>query len=348
MYIEYNPYNTRNILHAFANSCGTRIKGNNFSIPPQFGEGQMQTFNFNSGVSALVSEFRMNDELIISRPQQPNLQNFILVFHEQLEKPDKKDSLKITPGVTSYTRNLVRLSSSLINSESILESSKKVRRVIIIFNKATLMNFLDFEQVEKFINIFFSFYLKKNYLVPLDAEYRVILQELHHDVNNHPLVNIFTENRILLLIEKFIYNFLIRDKHSGKRLQFKEEEIAQLVKAETLLLEDFSKTPPTINQLSRLCAMSPTKFKNDFKALYGLPVYEYYQQHRMAYARSLIQEDEYAIKEVGIMVGYSNLGHFAAAFKKEYAMLPSEWMHANRVHPDIASKEGNDPAENNS
>ena len=121
-------------------------------------------------------------------------------------------------------------------------------------------------------------------------------------------------------------------------MQFKEEEIAQLVKAETMLLEDFGKTPPTINQLSRLCAMSPTKFKNDFKALYGLPVYEYYQQHRMAYARSLIQEGEYAIKEVGMMVGYSNLGHFAAAFKKEYAMLPSEWMHANRIHPDISTK----------
>src|SRR5204863_1968519 len=107
----------------------------------------------------------------------------------------------------------------------------------------------------------------------------------------------------------------IQDNHSGKRLQFKEEEISRLVKAETMLLENFSKVPPTISQLSRECAMSPTKFKNDFKALYGLPVYEYYQKHRMAYARSLIQEDNYAIKEVGIMVGYSNLGHFAAAFK---------------------------------
>ena len=78
--------------------------------------------------------------------------------------------------------------------------------------------------------------------------------------------------------------------------------------------------------------MSPTKFKNDFKMLYGLPVYEYYQKNRMAYARSLIQDCEHAIKEVGMMVGYSNLGHFAAAFKKEHGMLPSEWLHANKLH----------------
>ena len=322
-------------MQAFANSCGARIKGNSFSLPSQFGEGQLQTFNFNSGISALISELRMSEEVTISRNQHQNLQNFILVFHEQLEKSDKKEAQNLSADSAAYTRNTVRLSSSLINAENYILPLNRIRSVVIIFNKSVLLNFLDYEMVEKFTNIYFSFYLKKNYIVPLDAEYRVILQELHRDVNTHPLINIFTENRILLLLEKFLCNFLLRDTHSGKRLQFKEEEIAQLVKAENMLLEDFSKVPPTISQLSRFCAMSPTKFKNDFKALYGLPVYEYYQQHRMAYARSLIQEGDYAIKEVGIMVGYSNLGHFAAAFKKEYTMLPSEWMHANRIQPDI-------------
>ena len=344
MYTEFNPYNTRNILQAFANACGVHIKGNSFSIPPQFGEGQMQTFNFNSGISALVSERRIKEDLIVLRNQQANLQNFILLFHEQVERSEKKEPQKAS-GPFIFNRNIVRLSTSLTNSEDLIPANAKIRSVVIIFNKSVLLNFLDFELAEKFTNNYFSFYLKKNYVVPLDAEYRVILQELHRDINNHPLVNIFVENRILQLLEKFLHNFLIRDKHSGKRLQFKEEELAQLVKAETMLLEDFGKTPPTINQLSRLCAMSPTKFKNDFKALYGLPVYEYYQQHRMAYARSLIQEGEYAIKEVGIMVGYSNLGHFAAAFKKEYAMLPSEWMHANRIHHLTNPENNNIPPE---
>jgi len=317
-------------LQAFANGCGVRTKGNSFSIPAQFGEGQLQTFNFISGISALISEMRLKEEMIVTRNPQPNLQNFILLFHEQLEKPDKVDIQKFS--ADELNRNIVRLSTSLVNMQTIIAPFTKIRSVAIIFNKSALLNFLDYEAVEKFTNIYFSLYLKKNFVTPLDAEYRVILQELHKEINTHPLINIFTENRILLLLEKFIGNFLIQDKHSGKKLQFKEEEVSRLVKAETILLEDFSKVPPTISQLSRLCAMSPTKFKNDFKALYGLPVYEYYQKHRMAHARSLIQEGDYAIKEVGIMVGYSNLGHFAAAFKKEYGMLPSEWMNANRIH----------------
>ncbi len=326
-------------MQAFANSCGARVKGNSFTVPAQIGEGRLMNFTFNSGISVLISEMRMKEEVVILRNQQANLQNFILLFHEQIEKPENKETQKSLADAAGFNRNMVRLSTSLTSMQTNIIPFNKTRSVIVVFNKTALLNFLDYELVEKFINTYFSFYLKKNYVIPLDADYRVILQELHKEVNHHPLVNIFTENRILLLLENFFYNFLVLDKHSGKRLQFKEEEIAQLVKAETILLEDFSKTPPTINQLSKMCAMSPTKFKNDFKALYGLPVYEYYQQHRMAYARSLIQEGHYAIKEVGIMAGYSNLGHFAAAFKKEYAMLPSEWMHANRIHPDLHTKD---------
>jgi AraC-like DNA-binding protein len=274
----------------------------------------------------------MKEEVVLSRNPQQHQQNFILLFHEQVEKPLKPLPQKPAFSVDDLNRNIIRVSTSLVNLQSTIAPHIKTRSVLVIFNKAALLNILDYETVEKFTNIYFSHYLKKNYVLPLDAGYKLTLQELHKEVNSHPLVNVFTENRILLLLEKFLYNFLINEEHSGKRLQFKEDEITSLVKAENLLLEDFGKASPTINQLSKLCAMSPTKFKNDFKALYGLPVYEYYQKHRMTCARSLIQEGEYAIKEVGIMVGYSNLGHFAAAFKKEFGMLPSEWMHANRIH----------------
>ncbi len=348
MFIVYNPYNAVNLFHAVANGCGIHAKGNSFTIPQQFGEGNVQVFNFNSGISALIAEARYNEDLTVLRNQHVNPQNFILVLHENLEKQDKKDapsSMMPNDVFAGFSRNLVHLTTSLNTTEIYLPSNNKNRMVVIFFSKAALLNFFDYETVEKFANTYFSFYLKKNYQAPLDAEYRVVLQELHHEIENHPLINMFVENRILALIEKLFIHFLLRDKHSEKRLQFKEDEVSQLVKAESTLLEDFSKVPPTINQLSRLCAMSPTKFKNDFKALYGLPVYEYYQQHRMAYARSLIQEGEYAIKEVGIMVGYSNLGHFAAAFKKEFSMLPSEWMHANRVHPDIPPKDASPVAD---
>jgi AraC-like DNA-binding protein len=44
----------------------------------------------------------------------------------------------------------------------------------------------------------------------------------------------------------------------------------------------------------------------------------------MLKAKSLLLEGQYSIKEVGMLVGYSNLSHFANTFKKEFGILPSE------------------------
>jgi len=73
-----------------------------------------------------------------------------------------------------------------------------------------------------------------------------------------------------------------------------------------------------------MISLSPTKLKQDFKAMYGLPMYEYFQKNRMRHAKTLLLEGRHSIKEIGIMVGYSNLGHFAGSFKKEFGILPSD------------------------
>ncbi len=70
--------------------------------------------------------------------------------------------------------------------------------------------------------------------------------------------------------------------------------------------------------------MSATKFKNLFKAVYGTPVYEYYQQKRMQQAADLLSRG-LSLKEAGLKVGYNNISNFSAAFKKQYNVLPHEY-----------------------
>ena len=44
----------------------------------------------------------------------------------------------------------------------------------------------------------------------------------------------------------------------------------------------------------------------------------------MAVAREMLLTGDFSVKEVGLQVGYSNLSNFAAAFRKEFRVLPSE------------------------
>jgi AraC-like DNA-binding protein len=96
-----------------------------------------------------------------------------------------------------------------------------------------------------------------------------------------------------------------------------------MMQVEKELLEDFSKTPPTVEALAKKHSIGVSRLKRQFKQVYGKPVYEYYQKYRMAKAKALLLSGDFTVKEVGYKLGYQNLSNFANAFKKEFGVLPS-------------------------
>lgn len=87
------------------------------------------------------------------------------------------------------------------------------------------------------------------------------------------------------------------------------------------LLEKF----PGITFLSQKFNISETKLKNEFKQLFGKPVYQYFKERQMQLAKEMLSENQLIIKEVSNKLGYENTGKFSAAFKKQHGMLPSEF-----------------------
>jgi AraC-like DNA-binding protein len=80
----------------------------------------------------------------------------------------------------------------------------------------------------------------------------------------------------------------------------------------------------SIALLSRVACMSSTKFKANFRNAYGLTVYSYIRKVRMDEAVKMFEQGNMQIAAVAQAVGYTKPGAFAAAFKKQTGMLPSD------------------------
>jgi AraC-like DNA-binding protein len=322
MELEFNEINYTAFVQYLSLRFGVPITKGKMSIPALFGQGFFYAQNFGSGMSCMISQKKMKEDFSIIKSADTNTQYFILLFSEsQDETPSKQIHEQIDP--FNVGQPLVRLTNSTMRTISRLPAHVESRVVSILFNKQFLLQYLGPEEADNFLSIYYGSYIKTPYMAPVTAEFRALLSDIHQETWQHPFSNFFLENRLLLLMENFLFQFL-KLSQSIRKLSFNDEEVTRLVRAEANLVKNFGIPAPTIDYLSRLCAMSATKFKNDFKSLYGLPVYEYYQKNRMMYARSLLIQQDYNIKEVGRMCGYANLGHFAAAFKKEFGMLPSE------------------------
>ena len=92
-----------------------------------------------------------------------------------------------------------------------------------------------------------------------------------------------------------------------------------------LTMETSYKKHETIPELARLAGMNETKFKESFKALFGLPPFQYFRSLRIAKAKDLLLNTDESVKSIGIEVGYPDWKSFMRAFKKSVGITPSSW-----------------------
>ncbi len=328
--LHYNDNNYTDFIQTCARFFNTKAGKNHLTIPDRYGKGYLNAFVLPEGISAILGDTVFKEDIYMHRNASPHHQFYILQVNEITDGGGRPAKQLLGAEVQNIQHSMVYLSNSVAVSRFLLPAHTRVRTVKLIFEKQHLINLIGQEATDKFIAGYFSSLVKKGNTEAIDAVYRGLLHELLKQNDDHPLKNTFLNNRVLLLLERFLVNFMEKMQPGENAITLKDDEINRLIKIEAMLVKDFSVAPPTITALSKVSAMSPTKLKKDFKIMYGMPIYEYYQKNRMMRAKALLQEEKHAIKQVGIMVGYTNLGHFAASFRKEFGILPSELVNGGK------------------
>jgi len=106
-----------------------------------------------------------------------------------------------------------------------------------------------------------------------------------------------------------------------------EENVRRIREAKEIVIARMAE-PPSLAQLSEEIGLPLKKLKEGFKQIYGDSVYSFLFEHKMEYARKMLESGRYNVNEVGLKVGYSTASHFIAAFKKKYGTTPKKYVMA--------------------
>ena len=113
------------------------------------------------------------------------------------------------------------------------------------------------------------------------------------------------------------------------------ESQAELAKqASSYVLERMDKRI-TIKEIADQMHVSQTQLKNSFRNYYGNSVYKYIRSKKMEQAAALLAEGQLWGRERAGMCGYENCSKFAAAFRGEYGMSPSDYRRQHRQEIDF-------------
>lgn len=132
-------------------------------------------------------------------------------------------------------------------------------------------------------------------------------------------------------LKKLSYEFLtlffdtltVEDNLNSNQLSHGDR--VKIQKVEHYLSSKLYQKFPGIDVLADRFKISPTQLKKNFKVLYGLPIYAYFQDAKMKIALHYIEKTDLKIKDIALKFEYENVSKFSKAFEKCHGKLPSKY-----------------------
>jgi AraC-like DNA-binding protein len=296
-------------LQDLAIQLDSPVNGNALALPYHLGQGNILAHDISTHLSCLIMNFQLKKDLEFQR-QPGGRQGFSLSFNQLGQADDEKPF-----------RNDIFLSDTSESQYILMPAGSIVKRLIIFYSDEIAARYLPqdlLSQLEAFARD--SSAQDNKYLISLP--HRETLKELFEMKQNDRLSPVTRLSYIIQLTEKFLHSFLRQEQAITPRA-LKKNDLESMQHVEQILsskLEGF----PSLESLAQEVFMSTSKLKNLFKQVYGFTLYDYYNKSRLQRAKELLVTGQCSIKQVGSEIGFSNLSHFAKAFKREFGALPRD------------------------
>jgi AraC-like DNA-binding protein len=305
----------------FASKLNGTLKDNVFTIPSSLGKGTILAQRIGEHLSYAILNLRLDCDLELYR-EADERKGFTLSFNQvEIQKEVQVSADKSITTDKRILRNDIYLSDTRDSHLIKIPAGSTVKRLVIYSTHELAAQYLPADLLTKLENFARENSLTENpYFVSLP--HRETLKEIFELKENDPLGQIRRLARIVHLTEKFLHSFLRQEQATMPRA-VKKGDLESMQHIERILssrLEGF----PSLEFLAHEVFMSTSKLKNLFKQVYGHTLYDYYNKSRLQRAKELLVTGQCSIKQAGSEIGFSNLSHFAKAFKKEFGILPRD------------------------
>lgn len=106
-------------------------------------------------------------------------------------------------------------------------------------------------------------------------------------------------------------------------LQTEEEQNEIVEKIKRYIINNLERNI-TKEEITKIVHLNTDYVTRLFKKETGMSIKSYIIQQKMLAAQNLLQNTAFSISHIAVRLGYSNFSHFAATYKKQFGLLPTE------------------------
>jgi AraC-like DNA-binding protein len=273
-----------------------------------------ETLHLDHGISlTMVNAATLKDcNLPLALPQRGAAMAFVAAGTLTLSGPTEKDGFTLSSGEAALVSNGFSLELATVGCNEALSvvlvglPHAYMSRVFSVACPEALQAFLVGDGARGLIRE----------ILP-SASIQAVLHQMAMAQVSEPLRSVFLTSKTYELIALGLERLCMA--HCDCALS--PGDIERLKRARDILGENLSH-PPSLVALAHEVGINDFKLKKGFKVLFDTTPFGYLKERRMIFARSALLTGEQSVTTVANQVGYTNLGHFAAAFRKQFGTTP--------------------------
>lgn len=158
----------------------------------------------------------------------------------------------------------------------------------------------------------------------ITVQMEMIIKQIWQHPYQGAIARIYLEAKVLELLALQLSQ-LSESKPELVKSTLKPQNIDRVYQAREILATQLE-NPPLISQLALQVEISERTLRSGFQEVFNTTVVGYINLLRMEKAELLLRERKLSISEVANLVGYSHLGNFSTAFKRQFGITPSQCM----------------------
>ncbi|MBE7174704.1 MAG: helix-turn-helix transcriptional regulator [Williamsia sp.] len=277
-------------------------------LPSSVGNGFIKLVSIEPGLLLTIHRYYLQEETVVERLAEQNQAERLLVSFQSFD-----------PALSAAGHlSTAQLASTSIAFRTVLPAHTLIFFVGLVVEKAVLAYWLGNPQAGP-LGLFTD---QQPRLVEalLTPEIQAALQDIATLRPANELNVLFYRIKVQELLY-WLFQELAQRSIDGSRA-LHSTDVARIFQVRAALLSSLD-NPPSLAQLAQSAGMGQTKLKQLFHQVFGSSPYAYYQVARLQQAKRLLAQ--WSVSEVGHQLGYTNLGHFAQLFKRQYGLTPKRY-----------------------
>ncbi|WP_310393855.1 helix-turn-helix transcriptional regulator [Hymenobacter sp.] len=312
-------------MREFAAVAGVAPNGHTLTLPPALGQGQLQAFALQPGFELITHHYTLRAPLTLHRRPAVPRTDLVCILCYLNEVPIVQRYAGANAALSRPAAAGITLSTDDMGGSFHFPLHTEIFVGILTVRLAVLRELLGPDaQPELLARIQAgeqSFYVYED----ADPDILAVLRQLREPPARAPLALLYCRAKAQELLYLFFAR-LARRPHQALPAP-RPDDVRRLMQARARLLADLAR-PPALAALAAGAGLSETRLKTLFRQVFGLSVYSYFQQARMAEARRLLQNPALSVADVGERLGFTNLSHFARLFRTAAGTTPKKFAKA--------------------